>query len=328
MREFFCFLITLIVFVSCTVDDEDYSFVLPEYQEIYDTYVVTCPEPPIEIMSSLDEESVRRGELLLNCYKIIQVSDNLYYMYYEAFSNGEQDGSQGVYFAYSNDCFHWTKRFPYSSSDDNTIFSSNMMGVDVVKVPDRTYPYRMFSMRKKNEWGLYMWKSKDGLKFEAEKQVLSGLYDTQNAAVVRGDTIKLYVRLWEEGYNRKIGLSYLDLEGNVLATPYVLQDNNVYNSAASYLNSDYDILFPTYFVSSPTLEIEALIARGYYTKRISCNINKWIESDELWVLVSPGIITINGEKYISYNTRNWQHEVEMPEGGISKYKLVKIQIDK
>ena len=54
-------------------DNIDNPYVPPLYHDITDTYVVNCPEPPIEIMSNLDEESVRRVEKLINivmCLKI------------------------------------------------------------------------------------------------------------------------------------------------------------------------------------------------------------------------------------------------------------------
>lgn len=52
--------------------------------------------------------------------------------------------------------------------------------------------------------GLSMWKSKDGIKFEAEKGLNRGNYDTPNAAVVRGDTINFYFRVWHNKGNRQI----------------------------------------------------------------------------------------------------------------------------
>lgn len=316
-----------VTFVSCE-ERED----IPVYHQITDSYVVTCPEPPIEIMSTQDEESIKRGEKLLNCFSIVQVRDNLFYMYYEAFKGKIEDFSQGVYFAYSNDCIHWTKRFPSHTDDDNTIFQSNMMGVSVMQVPDKEHPYRMFSLRKtEDNYGLFMWKSVDGITFEDEKEIMHGLYDTQNVGVMRGDSIKLYVRLWDEGYNRKIGTLYIDLDGEILTSTTALVNNYVYTSGASPLNEKYDILFPTHFVTQNSCNyvpyISTIIVDDYSSKYISCNINDWITEDELWVSVSPGIFNIKGENYISYGTRTWLHDVPMPENGVSKFKLIKIQID-
>lgn len=316
-----------LLFVACSSDEEELN-----YTEISDNYIIHCPEPPIEIMSSADEVSITRGEKLLNYFKIIQVSDNLYYMYYEAFKGGIVDTEEGVYFAYSNDCVHWIKQFPLSDSEDNTIIPSNIIGVDVVKVPDEKYPFRLFATRLYGgEYGLYMLKSEDGITFRNEKKVLSGLYDTQNVVIVRNGIIKMYLRKWKDDSNRANGYINVDLEGNLLSSIYMLRDNYLYNSAASiYAEEKFDFLFPTYFNTSESMgcSLKAYIVEGYNSKEIPWNINSWLANDELWAIVSPGILTIGGEHYIAYNTRTWYHDVKMPEGGVSKYKLIKIDIDK
>lgn len=312
---------------SCSSEENELN-----YTEIKDSYLINCPEPPIEIMSSADEESVARGEKLLNYFKILQISDNLYYMYYEAFKGDIVDTEEGVYFAYSNDCVHWIKQFPLSDSEDNTVIPNNIIGVDVIKVPDEKYPFRMFATRGyEGGCGLFMLKSKDGFKFSDEKIVLSGLYDTQNVAVIRNDAIKLYLRKWKDDSNRANGYINVDLEGNLLSSIYMLRDNYLYNSAASiYAEEKFDFLFPTYFntIESMGCSLKAYIVEGYNSKEIPWNINSWLANDELWAIVSPGILTIDGDHYIAYNTRNWFHDEKMPEGGVSKYKLIKIDIDK
>lgn len=312
---------------SCSSEENELN-----YTEIKDSYLINCPEPPIEIMSSADEESVARGEKLLNYFKILQISENLYYMYYEAFKGEIVDTREGVYFAYSTDCKHWIKQFPLSTDADNTVIPSNIIGVDVIKVPDEKYPFRMFATRGYGgEYGLYMLKSEDGFKFSDEKKVLSGLYDTQNVAVVRNDTIKLYLRKWKDYGNRANGYVNVDLEGNLLSSLYMLRDNFLYNSAASiYEEDNYDFLFPTYFntFESRGCLLKAYIVEGYNSKEIPWNFSNWIEDSETWVLISPGVLTIDGEHYIAYNTRNWFHDEGMPGGGVSKYKLIKIKIGK
>lgn len=312
---------------SCSSDEDELY-----YTEISDNYIIHCPEPPIEIMSSTDEESVARGEKLLNYFKILQISENLYYMYYEAFKGEIVDTREGVYFAYSTDCKHWIKQFPLSTDADNTVIPNNIIGVDVIKVPDEKNPFRMFATRLyEGEYGLFMLKSKDGFKFSDEKKVLSGLYDTQNVAVIRNDTIKLYLRKWKDDINRANGYINVDLEGNLLSSIYMLRDNYLYNSAASiYAEEKYDFLFPTYFntIESMGCSLKAYIVEGYNSKEIPWNINSWLANDELWAIVSPGILTIDGDHYIAYNTRNWFHDEKMPEGGVSKYKLIKIKIGK
>lgn len=329
MRNIFFLICTILVFFACSAEEEESHY---HYTELLDNYIINCPTSPIEIMSSMDKESVARGEKLLNYFKILQVSDTLYYMYYEAFKGKIIDGEEGVYFAYSTDCKHWIKQFPSSTNSDNTVIPYNVIGVDVIKVNDEKYPFRMFATRGyEDECGLYMLKSEDGIKFSHEKKVLSGLYDTQNVAVVRNDTIKLYIRKWKDDNNRANGYVTVDLEGNLLSSLFMLRDNYLYNSAASIIeNEKYDFLFPTYFntIESLGCSLKAFIVDGYNSKEVTWNFNSWIENDEVWVIISPGILTIDGEHYIAYNTRNWFHDEEMPVGGVSKYKLIKIDIDK
>lgn len=319
---FFAFFLVL---VACSSDEDELY-----YTEISDNYIIHCPEPPIEIMSSTDEESVARGEKLLNYFKILQISDNLYYMYYEAFKGQIVDGEEGVYFAYSTDCKHWIKQFPSSTDADNTVIPSNIIGVDVIKVPDEKYPFRMLATRGyEGECGLYMLKSKDGFKFSDEKKILSGLYDTQNVAIVRNDTIKLYLRKWREYDNRKIGYVKMDIEGNILSSLFLLRDNFLYNSAASIFEEDkYDFLFSTYFNprEGRGSNVRSYIVDEYNSKEIPWNFNNWIYEEELWSLVSPGILIVDGEWYISYITRTWCHDEMMPSNGVSKYKLIRINI--
>lgn len=314
---------------------------------IEDTYKVVCPEAPIEIMSSKDEESIIRGEDMLNYFNIVQISDSLYYMYYEAFMyNGERDKvddrfhsyddfTSGIYFAYSKDCIHWVKRIPNSLDDNNLVMPTSLFisGCVVMKVSDNEYPFRMFGLRSiYKEHAIYMWKSKDGVVFEDEKMVLQGLSDTQFAGVERDNRILLYIRKSVErnGLVRKIGVVTLDFEGNLIEPIYMLKPNYVYNSAASYLNDTYDLLFPTHFDNrdgDDSAYIKSIIVRDDDAKECDCNLGDWIDNNELWMIVAPGTIKINGDTYLAYNTRTWSHDEMMPKNGVCKYKLIKIEIN-
>ena len=325
MKNVLTILFVCMFMMGCDIEDT------PVYHEIEDNYLVYFSEPPIEIMSNRDEDAIAKGELLLNYYNIIQISDNLYYMYYEAFKDSIGEFTQGVYFAYSRDCLKWNKKFYNHTNDSNEIIKTNVSGVSVMKVPDKQYPFRMFTTRKDADGGgVYMWKSEDGMNFKHEQKILTGSYDTQNAGVLQGNIIKLYTRLWKDpGHIRKIGVAYLDLDGNLLSSPLPLQDNYVYNPAATSLNEMYDILFPTHFTDvgddADKAYVESYIVSGYNSKRIDNNLSEWIH--EPLMMVMPGILTIGGEQYISFNTRSWSHMSKMPKNGESKYKLIKINIE-
>lgn len=311
---------------ACNKDDN------PTHIEIIDDYTVVCPEPPIELISSCDAEGLLLNESFLNFFSIIQLKDNLFYMYYEAFHGQAVDFEQTVSFAYSNDGIHWTRRFPNSENPDNVIIPNNITGVSVLIVEDNDYPFRMFGYCKSNNgYGLFMWKSKDGISFSGKKEVLAGEYDTQSVGISDGKYIRLYTRIKEQnGRNRKIAVAAIDLDGNIINNPKTLQEDYVYNSAASALSEKYDILFPTIFSSEVTGSDDAyvgsFIVDGYCSKRITNGINEWITESEPWMLVSPGIITINNEKYIAYLTHSWSHDSARPIDGVSNYKLLKILV--
>lgn len=332
MKKLFGVLVLLIVIVGCDNYDD-----VPVYHEITDNYVVICPEPPIEIMSNLDEESVSHEDRVLDFFNIIQVKEDLFYMYYETWRESLEEFDQKVCFAYSNDCIHWTKKFPNHTDSNNVIIPSNCIGMSVMTVPDEYAPYRMIGFCKKENGGyaLFMWKSKDGLSFTDKKEIyLKGDFDTQSVGVLKGDMIKLYTRTRKKangGYNRKISITYLDLEGNAFLKPLVLQYDYLYNSAASPLNEKYDLLLPTHFNNAGTgndnAYVEALICSDFDSKKIDCNINDWIGDNEPWMAVAPGILNIGGEQYISYVTHSWSHDTPYSKDGVSKMYLLKIRVE-
>ena len=221
------FLLIGLTFLLCGCEKED----LPPYHEILDSYIISCPEPPIEIMSNVDAEAASRNEISLNYFSIVQLKVDLFYMYYEAFREHINDFEQAVCFAFSNDGIHWERAFPNRTDEDNVVIPNNISGVSVILVSDKENPFRMFGYCKKESgYALFMWKSNDGFSFKEKKEILSGVFDTQSVGVQKGNLIKLYTRQKEQnGMNRKIAVAYIDMDGNVIDSPKVLQDNYVYN---------------------------------------------------------------------------------------------------
>ena len=230
-------------------------------------------------MSNFDVEAVSRNEKSLNYFSIVQLKADLFYMYYEAFRGHMNDFEQAVCFAFSNDGIHWERTFPDRNDLENVVIPNNISGVSVMLVSDKDNPFRMFGYCKKESgYALYMWKSNDGFSFNEKKEIFSGVFDTQSVGVQKGNLIKLYTRQKEQnGMYRKIAVAYIDLDGNVIDSPKVLQDNYVYNSAASIFTEKYDLLFPTIFQGeisrSDFAYLMALIVEDYSSKSIECNIN-------------------------------------------------------
>jgi len=178
-----------------------------------------------------------------------------------------------------------------------------------------------------------MWKSADGYHYELMGQILGDAYrpDTQYAAVVRGNVIKLYLRISEtvgSQYKRSIAVAYLDIDGNMLTPPYKLIYDYRYTSAACVLDNTRELLIPTWFAnninSAPKTEnayLETFIVEGDKYEKIDTNINDCLNNDTLWVAVAPDFVTINNEQYICVNERNTDHASAMDKSSI---KLVKV----
>ena len=182
-----------------------------------------------------------------------------------------------------------------------------------------------------------MWKSADGYHYELMGQILGDAYrpDTQYSAVVRGNVIKLYLRISEtigsgssSQYKRSIAVAYLDFDGNMLTPPYKLIYDYRYTSAACVLDNTRELLIPTWFAnninSAPKTEnayLETFIVEGDKYEKIDTNVNDCLKTDTLWVAVAPDFVTINNEQYICVNERNTDHASAMDKSSI---KLVKV----
>ncbi len=200
---------------------------------------------------------------------------------------------------------------------------------------DDQCPFRLIANIEENGKELMcIWKSENGIVFNNRVTVMDDfLHDIQNVVVPTEDNMKLYTRLWD-GWNRKIATGLLDKDGKLFTSLDTLKIDHVYNSAASKLDSQYDILFPTYMnnkMSDPQTDkayLKSFLIKDGICQEIECSINKWIKPEEKWMLVSPGIIDIKGDTYIAYNTRTWSHDTKKPDDGISQYYIIRVKIDK
>ena len=331
MKKWFYPLLYVLGVCSCTSTQ-----VMPDNREY--TYNIHFPEPPVEIMSNIDKEATQYDSILINYFNIIKVKEDLYYMYYAAvgrLSERADDLGQGLFFAHSSNGFKWDRHFPQKSGP-NYIFGSEIKEQSVFMVPwDDQFPFRLIANIEENGKELMcIWKSDNGIVFNNRVTVMDDfLHDTQNVVVPTKDNMKLYTRLWD-GWNRKIATGLLGKDGKLLTSLDKLKIDHVYNSAASKLDSQFDILFPTYMnnkMSDPQTDkayLKSFLIKDGICQEIECGINKWIKPEEKWMLVSPGIIDIKGDTYIAYNTRTWSHDTKKPDEGISRYYIIRVKIDK
>ena len=285
---------------------------------------VSFPEPPIEFATNADF-----GMELINYYNIVQLPDGTYRMY---FSGNPIDGiaenerAQNLYLAESTDGFHYELKCKVM---DEVIEQSVFM------VKDKEYPYRMVGCQwigeKSWERGVFLWKSKDGIEFTDPKMLYDKIHDTQNVMVTRGNRWKLYSRITQEHYkNRRMTVAEFNRRGEQLSDTEILAGDFLYNNAACKVDKRYDLLFPTYYNThggtTDACFFRCYLVDGPFVREIPCELNRWVESDEHWVLASPGFVFINGERYLAYNSRTRSHETSET-GMVSRYKLIKAVIE-
>lgn len=223
--------------------------------------------------ASLDDTSAGYDNTYVGVPVICQVNQNLIYMYYEC-----KGGSSGVLkgkhiaFAYSTNGITFTKSYPpgvthsvqtndgTTLTDTNLIFYDLIQEIDVIKVPDIEYPFRMMANKLvdvsnyTNKTQVFWYKSKDGINWENEMMIIDAKLDSLPSMILDGNLIKVYHRLRGTNIkNRLIGYFYIDLEGNIVKPITKLMDNLCYNSAILPLSGSRHMILPTYYKDeSPT----------------------------------------------------------------------------
>ena len=149
--------------------------------------------------------------------------------------------------------------------------------------------------------------------------------------VTRGNRWKLYSRITQEHYkNRRITVAEFNNKGEQLSDTEILAGDFLYNNAACKVDKRYDLLFPTYYNThggtTDACFFRCYLADGPFVREFPCELNRWIEEDEHWVLACPGFVFINGERYLAYNSRTRSHETSET-GMVSRYKLIKVVIE-
>ena len=285
---------------------------------------VSFPESPIELAANEDF-----GMQLINMFNIIQIPDGTYRMYFIANPQdgiAENEKLQNLYYAESRDGFHY--EFKGKLMDE-------LIEQTIFMVKDKDYPYRMVGCQwigeKSWERGLFLWKSKDGLEFTDRKMIYDKIHDTQNVMIPIGKRLRLYSRITQENYmNRRVTVAEFNSRGDQISDTEILAGDFLYNSAACKVDRHYDLLFPTYYnthgKTTDTCFFRCYVTDGSFVRELPCELNRWVEPDEHWVLAAPGFVFIDGERYLAYNTRTRSHETSET-GMVSKYKLIKTVLE-
>lgn len=289
----------------------------------------------ITLLSSTDQDATPYDNRVLNHCKIIQVDDNLWYMWYMGFGTGSLPY---ICMAISNDGLNWTRGLPSGTSpviaNTNVILKpandivpglsfhyQSVNEFDVVIINDINYPFRMVcnirnattnAVTGENMW---MMKSADGVTWIPMKQIIKYPHDTYPRIMNYGDLIKIYIRMWDynvqENDQRYVGVMYCDIKGNVIVSPSGLFGYGLYNTGAVRISNYRDLLVPTHYY--PTTQMDAL--ESYIVE--NDNIVKYCPSYGLenlkfqsdndgWGWVS-GVIGIGTKQYIIYEQATVKH---------------------
>lgn len=289
-------------------------------------------EPITIMLAASDSMGAGYDNRYLGYFTIVQLKPDLFYMYYEC-SGTNHYVFNHIAFAYSTDGMNWIKSYPDGVShevyDENNhiIKNSNLISYkdirefDVVKVQDPVYPFRMIANewinqdKYRNDTQLCMWKSKDGVNFEEKVVLLPSKHDSQPSVIVRGNILKIYLRLRGKDDLRKrhVGYMYVDTDGVMIAPPTLLSDDLYYTSGASILDNNREILFPTYFdqMYPEKNHYESCIVENNHMHKIEADMSVINKEGDRWGMICPHIITINHAQYIAYHQANFDHSGNM-----------------
>ncbi len=288
---------------------------------------------PITILANNDAGATIYDNGLVNFASILKVSESMYYLYYTCYGKTDTitDPNQHLAFAYSTDGFTYTRGFPNGITPPiagtNLIAQNNMIELCVFKVQDATNPFRMVANKAVGDVTqiVTLYKSADGINWTEIKELTAGGNDTQTSVVVRGNVLKLFIRMYNNG--RRVGVLYCDIDGNILSTPtiVIMDNNNLYMAAASALDDHREILFPTNY--DPSTDEETMleyILNGERYDQITLNTSVILSASDKSVYAAPSLINIGLDTYLLFATRSSSHNSFNVNTTISQLKLAKV----
>ncbi|WP_128331181.1 hypothetical protein [Apibacter sp. HY039] len=274
----------------------------------------------IEVLPNTKELVMQQTEpwedLLLGYYKVLKISDDLWYMWYQAWENLKNtDYGSKLCFAYSTDGKNWIKKIPDGNFEDNIIVGRNSslkqgwVEIDVFfDKNDKKYPFRALYNKKTDVLQqTFMSKSKNGWEWVDEIKVFETYHDSQfSVKVLSNGNYLVLLRLWSgELYtsNRIIGSAIITPEGDIYNSPKELLSSNIenfshlYTSSAHFFSDDNFIMIPTVYSNNDKISIRT----AYYLNG-KAYLNKTDITDALyqkqeigWGNVCPGLISTGEE---------------------------------
>ena len=300
---------------------------LEESSQIQNVYRISNAEfndTPITIFANDGADAIENvDDCLLNTVSVLKISDSMYYMYYESFGMEDEFSDQGMRlcFAYSTDGETFTKGFP---SGVTPPFSGSTMlmpqgsthGQCVVKVPDAEYPYRMIACTtyENRTYTPCVYKSEDGVNFTFVRALTGGGNDSPISCVVRGNLLKIFIRVTNTSGYRSICIMETDLDGNIYHNGVVNissteETHQLYQASAAILDDKREIMFPTIYNPINAEEtVECYIIDGGFMKQVTINATQIVADDVKMIIPASGLVCIGLYTYLYYSIRDTDHQ--------------------
>lgn len=293
-----------------------------------------------KVMFTNSDSDAVDDKYIVNSGQLLRIGDVLYCYYLGSPSSSANESGMYLLSAYSTDGTTWHRGFPSGVTPpvSGTARLFNEGGIIehcVVRVPDAQYPYRLLANKfvTTSSQIVRFYKSADGIHFEYMCDILNEKHDGQFSAVVRGNVIKLFMRVWDSAHtNRQVGVMYVDIDGNILTNLHIVLGDNLYNSASFPIDHDREILMPTWYKGTNVstqedMHLECYLLHGESARKLETNINSLIKSDEHWALMNVGVVSLNGQQYISYNVWKNHHYPLSGETRKQEMRIAKISVN-
>ena len=287
------------------------------------------------ILSTQDEDVTVYDNAIINYGQIIE-HNGVYVMLYQGFGSWDNSKDATIMMAYSEDGENWQRGIPEGLpvpyEGTNIIIKAGYQIVgdftkeqidnfNVCKVNDADYPYRIFAEIRKSPSDItgehyWLFKSANLTQWIPISQVTRKGHDTFPSLISYGDYIKAYIRMWdysqETPEQRRVGVMWMDINGNVIVPPSGLYGPGIYNTAAVRIGATRELAVPTHFYAesgmSGTDEFESYIIDGdklLYAPSYGLDTLKYPDSNG-WAW-GTGICAIGMNQYFLYSRRDQGH---------------------
>lgn len=277
------------------------------------------PSQSIKIIGNKDTDATDDA-YVLNSGQLIQIGKYFYLFYIGLPSGATSETQYHILSAYSADGLTWQRGFPDGitppvAGTNRLLSESGLIEHCVIEVPDSEYPYRLLCNKivSSSSQSMRMYKSADGINYSLVCTFLNEKHDSQMSAICKGNTIEVYTRIWDSAHtNRQVGALTIDLNGNIVKPLHIVLGDYLYNSAAIPIDLHRELWFPTWYIgvnvsTQQDMHLECYQMQDEKAIKLNTNINQILNSNEYWALVCPGVITINGQKYIAVNAWKRHH---------------------